>query len=311
MPSPRSILPPDELRAKLAGPMPSIRTPFERDGRIDFAALRRMIDFYIGAGASALMLTAGDSHYVALSEKEIAEVTRVTVEHTAGRAAVIAADRYYDTAHAVDFARFVRETGADLLMVMPPDWGSSTTPDSLTEHYRAVADVMPVMMVTNVFIARGQPFGLETIRRVRDTVKNVVAVKDDMCGEFGRKMTLLVHEQWAVVAGGQKQTHLNMLPYGCQGYLSTFITFRPEIAWAYWAAVTKGDTDEMRRIIRDLDNPYFELIATLRGGFDAGMHGAMELFGLAGRWRRKPYHTLDDAEMERFAAALQQLKILP
>lgn len=49
------------------------------------------------------MLTAGDSHYIALTEQEFAEVTRVTVEHVAGRALVIAADRYLHTRQAVAF----------------------------------------------------------------------------------------------------------------------------------------------------------------------------------------------------------------
>ena len=254
---------PLEVRSRLTGPVPSIETPFERDGSIDFDGLRRLVDFDLAAGAKALMLTAGNSHYVALSEKEIAEVTKVTVEHAAGRALVIAADRYYHTAQAVEFAKFCSEAGADLLMVMPPDWAGSSTPQSFTEHYKAVAEVMPVMMVTNVFIARGQKFGLETLKLVRDGVNNVIAIKDDMCGEFARKMSLLVHDKWAVVSGGQKQNHLNNHPYGCDGYLSTFLQLKPAISHSYWDAVSTGNRAEMLRIIRDYEYPFFEHISAL------------------------------------------------
>jgi dihydrodipicolinate synthase/N-acetylneuraminate lyase len=200
--SPRGAHP--ELRARLSGPMPSLKTPFNRDGSIDFDGLRNLIDCNLAAGAKALMLTAGDSHYVALSEQEIAEVTLATIQHTAGRALVIAADRYYHTTQAIRFAEFARQAGADLLMVMPPDWGGSCTPATLAEHYRAVATVMPVMLVSNVFIARGPKFGLDTLRLVLDATDQVVAIKDDMCGEFARKMSLLVQDRWAVVSGGQK-----------------------------------------------------------------------------------------------------------
>ena len=298
------------MRERLTGPIPSLKTPFQRDGEIDFAGLRRQIDFNLSAGAKALMLTAGDSHYVALTEKEIAGVTRVTVEHAAGRALVIAADRYYHTTQAVEFAHFAKVTGADLLMVMPPDWGASGTPQSFAEHYRTVSQVMPVMIVSNVFIARGQKFGLETLKLVRDTAANVVAIKDDMCGEFARKMSLLVHDHWAVVSGGQKQNHLNNHPYGCDGYLSTFLTLQPAIAHAYWAAIAAGNLAEVRRIIRDFDHPFFELVMGLPGGFNAGIHGALELKGIAGRWRRKPYHSLGDSEMELLAHGLKKLGLL-
>ncbi len=301
---------PAEMRARLTGPMPSLKTPFLKDGAIDFNGLRRLIDHNIAAGAKALMLTAGDSHYVSLSEKDIADVTKATVQHTAGRALVIAADRYYHTSQAVEFATFARETGADLLMVMPPDWGGSATPQSFAEHYRTVSQVMPVMIVSNVFIARGAKFGLDTLRLVRDTAENVVAIKDDMCGEFARKMSLLVQDRWAVISGGQKQNHLNNHPYGCDGYLSTFITMQPRVAHDYWAAITTNNAAEIRRIIRDIDHPFFELVLGLPGGFNAGMHALLELKGLAGRWRRKPYHSLTDAEMESFAAGVKKLGLL-
>ncbi len=43
-------------------------------------------------------------------------------------------------------------------------------------------------------------------------------------------------------------------------------------------------------------------------------HGAQEIFGIAGRWRRGPYASLDDADMERlrdFFAALPSLDDAP
>ncbi len=306
--SPRGAHP--ELRARLSGPMPSLKTPFNRDGSIDFDGLRNLIDCNLAAGAKALMLTAGDSHYVALSEQEIAEVTLATIQHTAGRALVIAADRYYHTTQAIRFAEFARQAGADLLMVMPPDWGGSCTPATLAEHYRAVATVMPVMLVSNVFIARGPKFGLDTLRLVLDATDQVVAIKDDMCGEFARKMSLLVQDRWAVVSGGQKQNHLNNHPYGCDGYLSTLITFKPEIAHAYWQAITANHLLEARRIIRDFDFPFFELLMGLPGGFNAGIQAMLELKGIAGRWRRKPYHSLSDQELETFAHGLRKIGLL-
>ena len=56
--------------------------------------------------------------------------------------------------------------------------------------------------------------------------------------------------------------------------------------------------------------PYFDYIVGLKGGFDAGMHGVYELFGLAQRWRRKPYYSLNDREMEDLKGFLDQSGIL-
>ncbi len=86
-----------------------------------------------------------------------------TDEIEANGAMVVAADRHSATGQSVAFAKYVREIGADVLMVLPPDWAASCTPRSFVEHYAAVAEQIPVMVVTGVFIPRGMSFGLETL----------------------------------------------------------------------------------------------------------------------------------------------------
>ena len=291
----------DTVRDHLTGPIASIHTPFNPDGSVDYAGLRRMIDTVIDHGSRTVLLTAGDSHFICLSDDEIAEVTRVACQHTGDRAMTVAADRYHATDRAVEFARLARAAGADLVMALPPDWGPSCTPETLVAHYRAVSQEVPVMLVTGLFSARGPAFGLEVIERTLDQCPDVVAIKDDVCGDFARRLCLLAHDRVALFAGGQKVNHVNMWPYGCDGYMSTYIYFTPDIPRRYWQAIQAMDLAAVQQIIRDYDMPYFDFIATFTGGWNAGFHGALELFGVAGRWRRLPYYSLDDAEMERLA----------
>ena len=300
----------DAVREALTGPIASVRTPFLRNGEVDFNGLRSVIDFNIAAGSKAIVLTAGDSHYISLSDAEISQVTRVAVEHTAGRSLVVAADRYYHTRQAVDFARFAAGAGADVLMVLPPDWGASTTPETLAAHYGAVAEHMPVMLVTGVFIPRGLEFGLKCLQITLDRVEGVVAIKDDFCGEFARKMGLLVHGDWAVWSGGQKQNHMNAHPYGCDGYLSSFLSFKPEISHRYWKAIQIDDIAAAAGVIRDFDMPFFDCISKMRGGFDAAIHGILEIYGIAQRWRPQPYYSLGDEEMAELEDFLRGLSVL-
>lgn len=297
----------EAIRDALTGPVVSVRTPFSRDGSIDFQGLRSSIDFYISAGSKTMLLTYGDSLFSLLTDQEVAEVTRVTAQHTAGRAMVVAADRIWATPKTVEFAQYAREVGADLLMVLPPDWAGSCTPHTLADHYAAVAQHAPVMIVTNVFSARGATFGLETLKVLLGRVEGIVAVKDDVCGEFARRMALMVRDHWAVLSGGQKQNHLDIHPYGCDGYLSTFISFMPEVAHAYWQTIESGNLAAAVEIIRKIDMPFFDYLMRLAGGFDAGIHGALEIFGIAQRWRRPPYYNLDDEEMAGLSDFLRRL----
>jgi dihydrodipicolinate synthase/N-acetylneuraminate lyase len=240
---------------------------------------------------------------------------------------VVAADRWCSTSRAIEFAQFARNIGADVVMAQPPNWGPSCTPQTLADHYRAVSEQLPVMIVTNVFSAQGADFGLETVRLTLDQCPDVVAIKDDLCGDFARRLCLLAikddlcgdfarrlcllaHERCAVFAGGQKVNHMDMWPYGCDGYLSTFMSFRPDIAYQYWSAIEARDLEAARAIIRDYDMPFFDFISGFTGGWNAGLHGTLEVFGIAKRWRRKPYYSLDDAEMEKLREFLKGKRIL-
>lgn len=289
-----------EIREALTGPNPSLIVPFCRDGNIDYKGLKNEIEFIIHAGSRIMLLTHGDSLFSVLTDREVAEVTKAVVKQTAGRAMVVGADRQWWTGKAVEFAKYLDEIGADLFMVLPPNWAGSCTADTLVEHYAAVARHIPVMVVTGVF-STCQDVGLKTLEILRDRVPGVVAVKDDVCGVFARKMGLMLHDKWAVYSGGLKQNFLDIWPYGCDGYLSTFMKFKPDIAHQFWKAIKVKNMSGVRDIIARYEIPYFALISSLPGQFDAGIHGTLELFGICQRWRRNPYHSLNDQEMEKLA----------
>ena len=102
-----------DFRALLSTAIPSIRTPFLPDGEIDYAHLALMVERYLEWGYPVLMLTAGDSHYACLTDREIAEVTFAVLKQVRRRTAVIVADRQFATHAAREFARETRQRGAD------------------------------------------------------------------------------------------------------------------------------------------------------------------------------------------------------
>jgi len=297
----------EEVRHALTGPMMSLWTPFRENGDIDYEGVRRIIDYTVDEGGSkTVIITAGDSLYTVLSDDEVAELAKVVVDHTAGRAMVVAAADFWSTRQTVEFARYAREIGADMVMVAPPDWSRSCTDDSIVEHYsQAAACDIPIMVVTNFLQPRSESFRLHVIERLRDEVEGIYAVKDDVCGEFARRLSLLVYDRWSLFVSGTKREVLNTFPYGCDGYMSNFICFKPELAHEFWNAVQAGDGSGIRKFIAENDIPIWDLPSEFNRCFDVIAHGILELKGLAGRWRRAPYHSLNDGEMEKLAHFLK------
>ena len=169
---------------------------------------------------------------------------------------------------------------------------------------------IPIMFNSLFLNSRGATFALELVNRLCEEVPGVMAMKDDVGGELARKICLRTHDSWVTSAGGQKQNHMNLHPYGVDGYLSTFIKFKPEIAWQYWNAIQANDLEAARGVIRDYDIPLFEYLLGLEGGFNAGIYGILELRGLTTRYRRAPYHALTDLQMEKLTEFVRERKIL-
>lgn len=288
---------PNKFKKGLTGPCVSVRIPFTKDGDIDYDAMRKQIDFSIDGGANAIILTFGDSLYSLFSDDEIALITKKCVEFVKGRVMVVAATGEWHTRKSEEFAVYSAETGADMLMVLPPDWAGSCTKVTLVNHYAVAGKHIPIMVVDNYLGRRPASFALAVLKELYDNVPGVVALKDDVAGTLVREICLMTHERWALIAGGQKQNHINMLPYGVDGFLSIMTTFHPEIARKYWNAIQSDNMDDAIEIVRDYDMPVFKYLLGLEGSFDAGMHGMLEITGLGKRYRRLPYHSLTDKQM--------------
>ncbi|MBI4551718.1 MAG: dihydrodipicolinate synthase family protein [Candidatus Latescibacteria bacterium] len=292
----------DELRARIAGPVCSFPTPFTHDGAIDEQAAHRIIDVAIDGGSEMIMLTLGDSLFTILTDDEVADLTRLVVEHVAGRALVVAADRMWWTGKVVEFATYCRDVGVDILMIRPPDWGGSPSPESLAAHYAAAAAVMPVMLV-------GMP-PLRTLEILANMTPNVVAFKEDMDLSYSFQVARQYGDRWPMIAGGGKARHLMLWPAGVRASLSIYIRLAPDVPRAYWQALREGNLAEARRVVDTYDQPLFRMGETFPGGLDSLQHCAMELFGIAPRWRRSPYVTADDEAIEQLRGFFQDVGLL-
>jgi len=295
------------FRQALTGPISSVSTPFDRAGAIDERALRACIDFAVTeAKSGTILLTYGDSLLSVLTDREVADVTRIVVEQTAHRKMVVAAGCWW-TGEAVRFAEYGRSLGVDLFMPLPPNWAGSCTEATLVAHFEQVSRVMPVMLVTAIGPGVSVPLGVVRTLQQRDT--GIVAIKDDICGPYGRRLAALNAGRWAFLSGGRKENHLDQHPYGAHGYLSLYMRFKPAVAHRYWAAITAGDIPAAVAVINKFDIPFMDFCATNGVHFDAVVHGAMELAGLAQRWRRPPYSGLDDAQQEKLKTFLANLSL--
>ena len=294
------------VKEAISGPVPSFSTPFTRDGEIDWPGVDRTIDFLIASGAKSLLLTNGDSLLTVLSDRESELLLKRIVCGVKGKALVLAGGKAWCTKQTLEYMRFARETGADIGLPMIPDWAQSAGADEMFSLLEASGRILPTMALTNLCSNRGIPASVFQ-RLIIEHTPGFVGVKDDMTGSYGRRLAALLGGQYAFLSGGRAENHLDVAPYGADGYLSIFMRVKPEKAWQYWNLWQSGDLDGCARWIMRYEVPFMDFVSQSGLHFDLVIHAIMEIEGICGRWRRSPYRSATDEDMEKIRSFWNRL----
>ena len=105
----------------------------------------------------------------------------------------------YAKTNTVEFVRFARKCGVDRVITAPADWAQNNNDDLLFAHYKAVAQELPIMLMT----ALGKrPVPLNVIEETVNTVPGLIAIKDDICGHYGQHVATVARKGGVTLLSG-------------------------------------------------------------------------------------------------------------
>ena len=113
-------------------------TPF-KDGRVDFDAYGRFIDWQIESGINALVACGTTGESSTLSDNEHRAALAYAVQRAAGRVPVIAGTGSNELDYAVDLSKFAASAGVDAILVVTPYYNKATQ-KGLVKMYTTIAD---------------------------------------------------------------------------------------------------------------------------------------------------------------------------
>jgi dihydrodipicolinate synthase/N-acetylneuraminate lyase len=153
-------------------------TPFDAQGQLDEAGLRRIIDFCVGCGAHGIVYPVNASQFTTLSDAERVRGSRVVVEQTAGRIPVVIGVAGVCSSHAATLAREAKAMGADAVIAMTPYLTKLTDSDLIVQYYRAIADAarLPVFIQNH---SVGGELSVSLMARIIREVEHVEYVKEE------------------------------------------------------------------------------------------------------------------------------------
>ena len=123
----------------ITGSIVALVTPMLEDGQVDYASLRKLIDWHVAEGTDCIGVvgTTGESPTVNVDEH--CEIIRAAVEQAAGRVPIMAGCGANSTAEAIELAKFARKVGADCQLQVVPYY-NKPTPEGQYRHFKAIAE---------------------------------------------------------------------------------------------------------------------------------------------------------------------------
>ena len=224
-----------------SGSIPALVTPF-KDGAIDEAAFRRLIDWQIEEGSSALVPCGTTGEAPTLSNEEQHSLFAITVEQANGRVPVIAGCGSNDTQTALWHMQEARALGAQAALMVAPYYNRPSQA-GLLAHFSYLAERvdLPIVLynVPGRTVTDIKPETvIELARRFPD---RIVGIKD-----ASGDMTRLTAHRLALGAGfaqicGNDDMALQYNAGGGTGCISVTANVAPRLCAEFQSASLAGD----------------------------------------------------------------------
>ncbi len=160
---------------QFAGVTVALVTPF-RDGEIDFAGLRQLVNWHVEQGTDCLSPVGTTGESPTLDHEEHERVIATVVETAAGRIKVVPGTGSNSTREAIRLTRFAKRTGADGALMVGPYYNKPTQ-EGYYRHFAAVAEACDIPIVLyNIPGRTASNIVPETIARLAE-VPSIVAIK--------------------------------------------------------------------------------------------------------------------------------------
>ena len=287
------------MATRFPGTLTALITPFA-DGRIDGAAIERIVDDQIANGSHGLVPCGSTGESATLSHDEHIEVIKLVVTRAKGRVPVVAGSGSNSTAEAIRLTAGAKRAGADAALLISPYYNRPTQ-DGIYHHYRAIAEATRFpLIVYNIPGRTGSKIDASTIARLAE-LDEIVGLKEatgslDECQEVIRRCG----DRLAVYAGDDALT-LPVMAVGGIGAISVIGNCVPK-AWSLAVdAAVRGDWNEAR-------TRHYALLPLMRALFlesnPIPVKAAMAMLGLCRDELRLPLLPMTDGPRELLRQAL-------
>ncbi len=288
-----------------SGALSAIVTPF-RDGAVDEAALRELIEWQIQSGIDGIVACGSTGESATLSHAEHEQVIKLSVQLSRKRIPILAGTGSNSTAEALRLTSFAREVGADGALMISPYYNKPTQ-EGIYKHFKTIATTVDLpIIVYNIPSRTGSNILPETFARMCD-VKNIVGIKEasgsiDQISDIRR----LCGDRLTILAGDDSFA-LPDMALGGKGVISVISNVMPRETHELVAAGLASDFGRARDI-------HFRLLPLIRTLFietnPIPVKMALALMGRCSPEMRMPLLQLSGGATEKLRSVMKDLRLI-
>jgi 4-hydroxy-tetrahydrodipicolinate synthase len=290
----------------ITGSLVAIVTPMLEDGTLDLPRFRKLIDWHIAQGTSAIVVvgTTGESPTVDFDEHK--ELIRIAVEHSAGRLPIIAGTGGNSTAEAIELTESAKKAGATASLSVVPYYNKPTQ-EGMYRHFRKVAETVDLpMFLYNVPSRTVADLQNDTVLRLAE-VPGVIGIKDATSNmERGTDLIKRAPRNFAIFSGDDAAA-LPLMALGGHGVISVTANVAPRQMAEMCAAALVGDIKKAREINLKLIGLHQKLFIETS---PAPVKWAMVQMGLIEGGLRLPMVPLSERSHEAVREALAEAGVM-
>ena len=183
------------------GCWPVAPTPFKPNGEVDKEGMKRVIDCMVDQKVDGICILANYSEQFLLSDEEREILTKLCIEHVAGRVPVITTVSHFSTDIALSRAKLVKALGGEMIMMMAPYHGAlmKGTPQQTFEQFSKVGEANVTIMVQDAPLS-GVDLPVPLLIKMAKEIEMVKCFKIE-CAQAAAKLRVLIKEGGEVIEG--------------------------------------------------------------------------------------------------------------
>jgi len=242
----------------ITGSLVALVTPFQADGRVDFDALERLVEWHVQQGTHGLVVVGTTGEASTLSNAELFSVIERVVLIAAGRIKVIAGTGANATPKAIELTQRAADLGVDACLVVTPYY-IKPTQAGMIQHYTAIADAVDVdIILYNVPGRTGVDLSNESVLQLSKH-RRIVGIKDATGDvERGRSLIQAIAPNFAVYSGDDA-TAIELVLAGAKGNISVTANVCPRTMSKAIEAALEGNRSAAKAFDRPMTALHSEL----------------------------------------------------